>query len=471
VACVLYTSGSTGTPKGVLVPHRAIARLCLGASYARLDDLVMLQASTPAFDAASFEIWAPLLNGGRLALAPGDDFDLAEIGATLAREGVNTAFFTTGLFNALVDEQLDSLRPLRQIVTGGEVASSSHLAAALRGLPGATVINAYGPTESATFATTWRLTEPPSDAPVPIGRPVENTTAYVLDESLEPLPPGVEGELCLGGDGLAHGYLGKPASTAERFVPDPFGAAGGRLYRTGDRARRRADGVLEFLGRRDGQVKVRGFRVELGEIEAALLRHPGVRRAAALVRREPGVGALVAAFAVADGDGVTPHELEQHLARELPAHTRPGRVVLVETLPLNRNGKVDLHALAALPLEADGARPAPEPCATPTEHQVAAIWSELLRAPAPGRGDDFFALGGHSLAAMQVLARVRREGAADLPLRALFEHPRLCDFAAAVDRARVVAAPPPLPSSLQALSALRDDELDALLDATGGGEP
>jgi amino acid adenylation domain-containing protein len=471
VACVLYTSGSTGTPKGVIVPHRAIARLCLGATYARFDDIVMLHSSAVAFDAATFEIWAPLLNGGRVALAPSDDLGLTEIGATLAREGVDSAFFTTGLFNALVDEQLDSLRPLRQVLTGGEAASNAHMAAGLRGLPGLVVINGYGPTESATFATTWRLTEPPADAPVPIGRPIENTTAYVLDEWLEPLPPGVEGELCLGGDGLAHGYLGRPALSAECFVPEPFGASGARLYRTGDRARRRPDGVLEFLGRRDGQVKVRGLRIELGEIEAVLARHPGVRRAAAVVQRPADGGARVVAFAVPDNAHVAVHELEAHLERELPAYMRPGCVALVETLPLNRNGKVDRHALAEQPLEAARARPAPEACATPTERQVAAIWSELLHVPAPGRTEDFFALGGHSLAAMQVLARVRRHGAAELPLRTLFEHPRLCDFAAAVERARGDAAPPSLPSSLDELQALSDDELDALLDTTDGVEP
>ena len=287
LAYVLYTSGSTGTPKGVAVTHRNVLRLVRGAGYADLGpDQTWLQAAPVSFDASTLELWAPLLNGGRLVLYPGRIGSLDELARVLADHRVTSAWLTAGLFHEMADRCPEGLLPLSQLLTGGDVVSPEHARRVLTRHPGLTLIDGYGPTEGTTFTCCHRLAAPPRPGEsVPIGRPIANTLAHVLDERLAPVPVGVEGELFVGGLGLARGYLNRPDLTAERFVPDPFGGAGERLYRTGDRARLRADGSREFRGRRDHQLKLRGFRIELGEIEAALAASPGVREAAVLRAR------------------------------------------------------------------------------------------------------------------------------------------------------------------------------------------
>ncbi len=324
LAYVMYTSGSTGRPKGVGVTHRNIVRLVRESGFADLGpDQVFLQLAAISFDASTLELWAPLLNGGRLAIMPPHQPSLAELGEAISRFGVTSLWLTAGLFHQMVDDCLESLRPLRQLLAGGDVLSPPHVRRALSGLPDTTLINGYGPTEGTTFTCCFPMTQAePPEAAVPIGRPIGNTRVHVLDWDLSPVPCGVRGELCAGGDGVSRGYLGHPGLTAERFVPDPFAAPGGegsRLYRTGDVVRFLADGRIEFLGRRDEQVKLRGFRVELREIESALARLPFVAAAVVVVAREAQAaeGKRLVAYCVVSQDvgEATGPEAAEHVAQ------------------------------------------------------------------------------------------------------------------------------------------------------------
>jgi amino acid adenylation domain-containing protein len=312
LAYIMYTSGSTGRPKGVGVTHRNIVRLVRESGFADLGPgQVFLQLAPISFDASTLELWAPLLNGGRVAVFPPRRPSLDELGEAIARFGVTSLWLTAGLFHPMVEDRLEALRPLRQLLAGGDVLSPPHVRRALAELPGLTLINGYGPTEGTTFTCCYPMTAPEQvGATVPLGRPIGNTRVHVVGPGLEPVPTGVWGELLAGGEGLSRGYPGRPDLTAERFVPDPFAGDGGRLYRTGDVVRRRADGRIEFLGRRDGQVKLRGYRIELGEIESALARHPGVAEAVVMARDDGGppgrrlVAYVVPRPAAAAGDGV-----------------------------------------------------------------------------------------------------------------------------------------------------------------------
>ncbi len=282
-AYIMFTSGSTGAPKGVEVPHRAVLRLVRGADYARLDPgEVLLGLAPPAFDASTFEIWGALLNGGRLALAPAGPLSLGELHEVIASEGVSTLWLAAGLLNRVVDGRPEMLAGVRQLLSGGEVLSPDHVRRALLALPAdAVLLNGYGPTEATTFTCThaMRPGELVED-PVPIGRPIANSRVRILDGAGEQVTPGATGELFIGGDGLALGYAGAAELTAERFPPDPFSPDGGeRLYRSGDLVRERPDGLIEFVGRADRQLKIRGFRVEPREVEVALRSHPDVQDA------------------------------------------------------------------------------------------------------------------------------------------------------------------------------------------------
>ena len=298
LAYIMYTSGSTGTPKGVAIPHRAVVRLVKETDYASFSpNETFLQLAPISFDASTFEIWGPLLNGGKLVVMSPALPTLEEIGRAIRDHGVTTLWLTAGLFNAMVDERLDDLRPLRQLLAGGDVLSVSHVRKALNALKNTRLINGYGPTESTTFACCHTIdANAPLESAIPIGKPIANTTAYILDSNLQPVPIGASGELCIGGDGLARGYWRREELTAEKFVADPFSREpGARLYKTGDLARWRSDGVIEFLGRVDNQIKLRGFRIEPGEIEFALKQQPGVRDSVVIAREDlPGEKHLVA---------------------------------------------------------------------------------------------------------------------------------------------------------------------------------
>jgi amino acid adenylation domain-containing protein len=472
---VIYTSGSTGRPKGVAVQHRNVSRLVLGQTYANFTDEVFLQLAPLSFDAATLELWAPLLHGSRLVLQVAGAAELEELGSALARHQVTTLWLTAGLFQVLVRERVEALRGVRQLLAGGEALPVAVTERAERELAGTQLINGYGPTEVTTFSCCHRLAswEAPRQS-IPIGRALSNTSTYLLDEWQQPVGVGIEGELYLGGDGLARGYLGRAELTAERFVPDPFSASGGaRLYRTGDICRWRWDGALEFSGRRDEQVKVRGYRIELGEIEVVLGRHEAVAAAAVVVRQErEGEQQLVGYLVWKDGAEVTEvGEVRRWLREQVPDYMVPGMLVAVEGLPLTENGKVDRRQLAAWATERVGVESGGEYLEprTAVEELVAGIWAQVLGVERVGRSDNFFDLGGHSLLATQVVARVRKEFQLELPLQAVFEATTLEELASQISmlKSSQQGTKEKIREVLAAVGTLTDEEALALLKARG----
>ncbi|HEX7240849.1 MAG TPA: amino acid adenylation domain-containing protein, partial [Longimicrobiaceae bacterium] len=429
LAYVIFTSGSTGRPKGVMVRHASVAARVrwLGESVGDDERAAALFSTSAAFDISVAELFGTLCNGGMLVVAE----DALELARLPAGEEVVLASLVPSVAAGLL--RADGVpRSVRAVNLCGEalplsVARSLHALGHVE-----TVRNLYGPTED-TIYSTCSVVEPDAER-VLVGRPLAGTRAYVLDAALHPAPPGVTGELYLAGAGLARGYAGRPDLTAERFLPDPFPEApGARMYRTGDLARWLPCGELEHAGRADTQVKVRGFRVELGEIEAALGRHPAVRDAVAAVREER----IVAYAVLREGDEPAPAELRAHLARHLPEYMVPSAVVAVERFPLSPNGKLDRAAL-----------PDPEPAReeayvlprTPAEERMAGIWAEVLGVERVGAEDAFFALGGHSLLATRAASRVREAFGVDLPLRAVFEAPTLADLVRRVEGLRTGGA-------------------------------
>ncbi|MGD2114937.1 MAG: amino acid adenylation domain-containing protein, partial [Acidobacteriota bacterium] len=431
---VMYTSGSTGRPKGVAAVHRGVVRLVRDTDFAELEgEHTFLQLSPSSFDASTLEIWGPLLNGGRLMVMPPGQPSLDDVAAAIGDGRVDTLWLTAGLFHLMVQERLDALSPLSQLLAGGDVLSVPHVERVLAGLPDCRLINGYGPTESTTFTCCHTVSRPPVGS-VPIGRPIANTRVHLFDTGLEPVPVGVPGELYIGGDGLARGYLGQPGRTAERFVPHPCGEASGeRLYRTGDLARLDADGVIEFLGRTDHQVKLRGFRVELGEIESSLAATPGVAEAVVVARDADAGDRELVAYLVLEGDAGV-QDARELLRKRLPEYMVPARFVLLDSLPLNANGKVDRGALPA-PGPEESATDY-EPPRTPVEEVIAAIWSAVLEEEKVGLHDNFFDLGGHSLRATQVMSRLRDALGVGLPVRTLFERPTVESLARRVSAER-----------------------------------
>ncbi|WP_193173806.1 non-ribosomal peptide synthetase [Nisaea nitritireducens] len=448
LAYVMYTSGSTGRPKAVAVPQRGIIRLVHSADYANFDvGQVFLQYAPISFDAATFEIWGPLLNGARLALAPPGKQSLADLGGVIAREGITTLWLTGGLFNVMIDEYPQSLKPLRQLLVGGEALSVPHVLKALKALPDCRLINGYGPTENTTFSCCFQISPGDYRGTIPIGSPIANSTAYILDGEMRHLPPGVAGELYVGGDGLALGYWNDPALTAERFVANPFAPVkshGERLYRTGDLACWRSDGSIDFLGRLDDQLKIRGFRIEPGEVETAILQFPEVTGAIAQAWNTGKAAAkedrrmLIAHYVAEDGaDEIDEHALRTHLRATLPDFMVPTHLIRVDKLPLNPNGKIDRGALPPPNL-----RPATddapfEPPSGETEGALATLWEELLGLAPVGAHDDFFELGGHSLMAAKMVSVMEKQFGVTLPLTSIFTHPTVRQLAGAVlDAAR-----------------------------------
>ncbi|MFN2529809.1 MAG: amino acid adenylation domain-containing protein [Pyrinomonadaceae bacterium] len=430
LAYVMYTSGSTGKPKGVCVTHRSVVRLVKNTNYVRFgQDEVFLQFAPLSFDASTFEIWGSLLNGSRLVVMPPGLVSVAELGEILKQHGVTTLWLTAGLFHQMVETKLESLSGVSQLLAGGEVLSVPHVELVARELSGCQLINGYGPTENTTFTCCYRIKADERFAgKVPIGQPISNTEVYILDNELEMLPRGVVGELCTGGDGLASGYLNDPALTAERFVPHPFSAKpGARLYRTGDRVRYRADGCIEFQGRIDHQIKLRGYRIELSEIEATLREHPAVQDAAVLARDLGQGNEHLVGYVVADlnhpefQSNSKANELKEHLNKKLPDYMMPGFFVFLEKLPLTPNGKVDRRAL---PLP-NGNRPGREETYLPPrddlERRLARIWEKLFGIDAVGIGDNFFDLGGHSLLAVRLVSEIEREIGQRPPLASFFQ--------------------------------------------------
>lgn len=442
-AYLMYTSGSTGRPKGVLVPHRAVLRLVLGNDFAALGPQeVILQLAPLSFDASTFEIWGALLNGGRLAVLPDPYPSFEDIGAAIARHRASTLWLTAGLFHLMVEHNLQGLTGLRQLLAGGDVLSPSHVVRALRALPGCRLINGYGPTENTTFSCCYTIPRDyAGEGAVPIGRPIRHTEAWVLDEERRAVADGEAGELYVGGTGLALGYWNHPELTAQAFIPHPFDATpGARLYRTGDRVRRRADGNFEFLGRIDRQVKINGKRVELDEIEARL-RATGLVSDAAVVYASPAprMQPRLAAFVTAPGALDVP-ALRHALRAELPDYMMPVTLTQLPALPLSPTGKIDrarLPPLAAGPEVVKGRAPAND-----TESALLEIWRRVLGTGAVGVDDNFFDLGGTSLGLMEVHASIRRSLASDLTIVEMFQYPRISALAERMRRgASSVRAP------------------------------
>ena len=429
-AYVMYTSGSTGQPKGVVIPHRGITRLVLNSGYVKLDvsDTVAF-AANPAFDATTFEVWAPLLHGGRIAVIGQEALlEPLRFGQSLKRHSVSVLWLTVGLFNQYADALAEEFSHLRYLLTGGDALDPRVIDRVLRNCPPQHLINGYGPTETTTFATTYEITGVPEGATsIPLGRPIANTQIYILDANLQPTPIGVTGEIYIGGAGVARGYLNQPELTAERFLRDPFAKEpNGRMYKTGDLGRWRADGAIEYLGRNDFQVKIRGFRIELGEIEARLREHPGVREAMVVAREDsPGDKQLVAYYT--GGADLEAKDLRAHVGAALPGYMVPVAYVKLDALPLNANGKLDRKTLPAPEGEAFGSRDYEAPVTT-MEQILAEIWAEVLKVERMGRRDNFFDLGGHSLTAVRLLARIEEEIGRRYSLSLLFKAPTIEHF-------------------------------------------
>jgi aspartate racemase len=460
LAYIMYTSGSTGAPKGVAVMHRGVVRLVKETSYASFSPHeTFLQLAPISFDASTFEIWGALLNGGKLVVMPPEPPSLEEIGSAIHEHGVTTLWLTAGLFNAMVDERLRDLRPLRQLLAGGDVLSVPHVRKALSELENTRLINGYGPTESTTFACCHTIdSNAPLDGPVPIGKPIANTTAYILDPNLQLVPVGISGELFIGGDGLARGYWRREELTAEKFIADPFNTEpGARLYQTGDLARWRSDGIIEFLGRADNQIKLRGFRIEPGEIESVLKKQADVLDSAVIVREDrPGDKQLVAYVVCKQGATLeakpSKSALIAALKKSLPSYMVPSEVIVLGEIPLTPNGKTDRNALK---LMANGRAQGnashdriPERALTTAiaiprdevQAQLLNIWEDVLGHSAIGVHDNFFELGGHSLLAVRMLALIEKRLGPRVPLATLFDEPTIEHIATELLKGQKLAA-------------------------------
>ncbi|HEX2133005.1 MAG TPA: amino acid adenylation domain-containing protein [Actinophytocola sp.] len=438
IAYVNYTSGSTGTPKGVAVPHRGVVRLVHEPNFATVGPgQTFLHASATSFDLTTLELWGALLTGARVVTAPPGPLEATELARLVREHRVSLLWLTAGLFHQLVEHDPATLADVEQLLAGGDVLAPAAVRAALAARGGRPVTNGYGPTENTTFTSCHTMTDPAEvTTTTPIGRPVQQTTVHVLDADLRPVPTGAPGELYTGGAGLARGYLNRPALTATKFVPDPFGPPGSRLYRTGDRARRRTDGVLEFLGRADNQVKLRGYLVEPGEPESVLREHPAVGDAAVVVHGSGENRRLVAYLTPCDVDVAA---VKADLADRLPDYLRPTAYVPLEKLPLNASGKIDRRALPAPPA-ATGDR-ARTPLTTGPQRRMADVWRALLGADDIGSGDDFFDLGGNSLSAMRLTFRVREAFGVELPIREVYRARRLAELTEVVDTLAAVEQP------------------------------
>ncbi|MFI1996404.1 amino acid adenylation domain-containing protein, partial [Actinoplanes sp. NPDC020271] len=434
---LMFTSGSTGVAKGIAVTHHNVVDLVRDRCWGVGPDARLLMQAPHSFDASVYELWLPLLSGARVVQAPAGRFDAEVLRALIERHELTHVFVTAGLLSAVAQDDPGAFRGVREVSTGGDVVPAAAVRAIVRAAPGVVVRNLYGPTEvtlCATQAVVSDLTgwDHGDQAGVPIGRPLDNTRAYVLDDRLAPVPPGVLGELYVAGTGLARGYWDRADLTAERFVADPFGA-GGRLYRTGDLARWTPAGMLEFAGRADEQVKIRGFRVEPGEIQTVLTAHEAVAGATVIVREDtPGDRRLVG-YVVARPDAVLDgRAVREFVASRLPEYMVPSAVVILAELPLTTNGKVDRHALPA-PVHQAGAGRGPR---TAREEILCGLFADLLGLPRVGADDNFFALGGHSLLAVRLMSRIRRVLGVEVPVRSLFDTPTVAGLAALVEDAR-----------------------------------
>ncbi|MFB6363085.1 amino acid adenylation domain-containing protein [Paenibacillus elgii] len=428
LAYIMYTSGSTGRPKGVMVEHRNVVRLVKQTNYVELDENTrILQTGAVVFDASTFEVWGALLNGGTLYLVEKDVIlSAAKLKEAVQAYGITTLWLTSPLFSQLAQQDIGLFSGLHTLIVGGDVLTVPHVNRVLREHPSLHFINGYGPTENTTFSTTHRIVGEQTDA-VPIGRPIAHSTAYVVNAANKLAPIGAWGELLVGGDGVARGYLNQPELTAGKFIPNPF-AGGGRCYRTGDLARWRPDGALEYKGRIDEQVKIRGFRMELSEIEAELLKIGSVHEAVVVVREEEGGGKYLCAYYSAE-EAIPASRIRNELLQELPEYMIPAHFVQLEHLPLNPNGKVDRRALPEPDASLIGGEDYEAPH-TPMETKLVEIYQDVLGLERVSVKDNFFDIGGHSLKVLQLTEKIYDELQVDIPIRVVYDYPSVEALAA-----------------------------------------
>ncbi|WP_328745020.1 amino acid adenylation domain-containing protein [Streptomyces sp. NBC_00285] len=419
----MFTSGSTGVPKGVAVTHRNVADLAHQQMYANGNHTRVLLHSPMAFDASTYEMWIPWLTGGTLVIAPAGHLDTTTYQHLIADNAITSLWLTAGLFRLIAEETPQAFAGVQEVWAGGDVVPPEAVRRVMDHNPHITVVNGYGPTETTTFATTHHIRRP-YDCPgtIPIGEALDNHRLYVLDPALRLAPPGTPGELYIAGTGLAQGYLDRPSLTADRFIANPHGPAGDRMYRTGDLVRWNKEGSLEYLGRADEQVKLRGFRIELGEIETVLAAHEAVGQAVVAVREDrPGDKRLVAYLTAQDGAAVDVDDVKRRTAGLLPEYMVPSALVVLDTIPLTSNGKVDRKALPAPSANQDAA--VGRTPRTPREEVLCGLFAEILGLPAVTIDDHFFHLGGHSLLATRLISRIRQAFSVGITVKDLFQGP------------------------------------------------
>jgi amino acid adenylation domain-containing protein len=433
VAAIIYTSGSTGQPKGACVPHRAVVRTVCNTNYvcATAEDRVA-QVASPSFDAALMEIWLALVNGGTLVGIRRETLlDPVALPAVLHTERISIVVLNTAYLHQIGREAPAVLAGVRKILFGGEAAEPGPMRNLLKHVAPGALVNGYGPAEGCVITTYYEIKELPENAvTVPIGRPVSNAQVYLLDEHANLVPVGMVGEIYIGGEGVALGYWNRPELTTQRFIPDPFsGIPGKLLYRTGDLARMRANGELEFVGRMDEQIKIRGHRIELAEVRQAIVSHPGVEQVYLMVREDQvGDKRLVCYVTLRRPLPSAQEELRQHVRAKLPAHMQPAAYVILDSLPINTNGKVDRRALPA-PSERPILANDFESAQSGIERKLTGIWQELLRIDHVGLHDNFFDLGGHSLLAARLIGKIESETGQNIPVATLFEAPTIAQLA------------------------------------------
>ncbi len=433
IAYIYYTSGSTGKPKGAKIPHRGIVRLVRNTNLMSVNvEDRFLQLQNISFDGSTFEIWGALLNGASLDIYPYKKIALDQLAAHLVQQKITIIFLTTRLFNLMVEEQLESLKGLRILCTGGEAMSAHHARVAFQALQSCQLLNGYGPTENTTFTTFYAIQDLKSIAKeVPIGKPISNTTVYILDDNVQLVPVGTPGELYTGGDGLALGYLNQEELTRTKFIPNPFGE--GYLYRTGDRAYFQEDGSIIFLGRVDDQVKIRGYRIEFGEVEEGFRSHPDVADCTAFAKKDAQGRLQLLAYLMPKVDKTLNSEtLRDYYASKLPEYMIPAHIVCVSKFPMTQHGKIDRDALP--PVQVLGNDVETLPFNTEVEKDIASYWSDILGWKNVGPQDHFFHLGGDSIGAMKMASELRKRLYVDIPINTVFQYPTLSEFARHIEQ-------------------------------------
>lgn len=433
LAYINYTSGSTGRPKGVKIPHRGVLRLIFGADYSRLDEnQTILQLAPISFDAATFEIWGALMLGGKCVLFPYNGIpDPNELKMVIDEYKITRLWLTSSLFNLIMDVMPEALKGASEILTGGEVLSVGHIKKALKLLPDCQIINGYGPTESTTFTCCYRIPRELDDnvISIPIGHPISNTQVYIFDKDMKPMPVNEVGELYIGGDGLADGYLNLPDLTSERFIPDPYNN-GEILYKTGDLVRLLPEGEIEFVGRSDDQVKINGFRIELGEIESVLRKHHAVRDALVIAEKDGNGTKYLMGFVTAQNkNDMDIEDVKIFIGKNIAQFMIPRDIVLLDVIPLNPNGKIDRQAILKSWKAKELDYPDYMAPNSDSEKKLSMIWLDILNKDKISINSNFFEIGGTSILSVKLMKKVSQEFNTEIPVIRLYHYPTIKSLA------------------------------------------